>query len=168
MGVLVDVNARFEIKFFYENLYENNEEIGASILKDYNCKDLAELKKYKKQIEEDGHIFENIDIFIGIFRPADHDEMSGIREDASIINHRNEKGMLWMKVFRPKVVAKLCTQWNCLSGQVDQEGNPMPLKINEINCGKMHEHILIEIVNRWAKKVGAFRNKNNDNNNIKD
>lgn len=160
MSVLVDENARFKIIFFYENLYENNFQIGVSILKDYNCNNLNELKKYKNEIENDGHIFKNVDIFDATFRPGDHDEMSEIRESASILNHRNEKGMLWLKLFRPKVVSTLCTNWNLMSNEVDENGKLVPLKINEINCGKMHEHLLIEVINRWAKKVGAFRNKN--------
>ena len=111
MSILVDPNARFKIEFYYEEIYDNDKQIGILILNEFdNIKSDEELKILKSKINyiDWNHFYK----FEGIFKVASHDEMSEIREDSSCLNHRNEKAMLRNILFRPKVVSRLCVDWN--------------------------------------------------------
>jgi len=73
--MLVNPNAHFQIVFKYAIVKnEKNEAIGITLLQD----------------DFDGEC----EIFQGTFRPANYEEMSSIREDCTVINHRNEKSVL--------------------------------------------------------------------------
>ena len=159
MSILVDPNARFKIEFYYEEIYDNDKQIGILILNEFdNIKSDEELKILKSKINyiDWNHFYK----FEGIFKVASHDEMSEIREDSSCLNHRNEKAMLRNILFRPKVVSRLCVDWNLV--HKNSFGDEVKLPITEDVCRKMYEHILIEIINRWAQKIGAHRKRKID------
>jgi hypothetical protein len=162
MGLFVDENARFKIHFFYKDIIsKEGEDIGAEIL--YNFDNFESLEEVYNYIDKNNINIDktHINYFEGYFKPASHKTMSTIREESSVINHRNEKGMLWMRIYRPKVVASLCTKWNAKL----QNSNEIAT-INEKNADALHEHILIEIINRWRNMIGNNRGKNGNSNDI--
>ena len=128
------------------------------VLKEFDVFEDLEEAKSSPKIKKVGIISENVKMFEGTFRLADYDEMSYIREESTVINQRNAMGMLWMKLYRKMVLARLCVEWNLVEEIVgDGESEIVPLQINEETAGRMNEQILVEIVNRWAKKIGFIR-----------
>ena len=128
--MLVNPNAHFQIVFKYAIVKnEKNEAIGITLLQD----------------DFDGEC----EIFQGTFRPANYEEMLSIREDCTVINHRNEKSVLLMKQFRSKVISSFCLSWNLLG----PDGNPVPIKEQVIM--NMFEHFVAEIFDRWEKIIGS-------------
>jgi len=146
MSVFVDKNITFDVSFFYEEIYDGINQIGIKILKE----------------ESDNSKFIKC-----TFRLADYNEMSSIREECSAINHRNEKAMLWLRFFRSKVIEMLCIDWNLVFepgdpdfSSDDESDNRIPITAN--NISKMHEPLIVAIINQWAEKVGQVKKNDTD------
>jgi len=140
MGVLVDKRATFEVSFFY-NLVKNGDgkTVGIEILGD-----------------EDGAP-EGCLQFKSLWVPATHEEMTFIREESSVINHVNEKAILLLKEFRPRLICSLCRGWNL----TDDEGTPLPITREVIS--NMFESFVIKIIEEWKKSTGSKEKIPNDN-----
>jgi hypothetical protein len=128
--MLVNPDAHFEIMFKYSIVRNNKEEaIGITLLPD----------DFEGKCE----------VFQGTFKAANYDQMSSIREDCTVINHKNEKSVLLMKQFRSKVLSAFCLSWNLLG----PDGNPIPIQERAIM--NMFEHFVAEIFDRWEKTIGS-------------
>lgn len=128
--MLVNPDAHFEIEFKYSIVKnERGEAIGITLLPD----------EFTGECE----------IFRGTFRAANYDQMSSIREDCTVINHKNEKSVLLMKQFRSKVISSFCLSWNLLG----PDKNPIPIQEKVIM--NMFEHFVAEIFDRWERVIGS-------------
>jgi len=124
MSVIVDRNATFKIEFQYiENKNPDGKIISIDIVDNV----------------------ENASIFSGDFVNVSFDMMSEAKEEATVINHINEKSMLRYKIFVPVLLSMVCRTWNLT---IDN-GNKMPIDKNVFSA--MHFNFCEEIFKRWCK-----------------
>jgi len=132
MGVLVDKSATFEVSFHYRLIKnEEGETVGVAFADDEGW--------------GGGEYIE----FKSLWVPATHEEMTFIREESSVINHINEKAILLLKEFRPRLICSFCREWNL----TDDEGYPLPITREVI--ANMFELFVINIIEGWKKATGV-------------
>jgi hypothetical protein len=83
--------------------------------------------------------------------------MTFIREESSVINHINEKAILLLKEFRPRLICSFCYDWNL----TDENGMPLPITREVIS--KMYESFVIKIIEEWKKATGSKEKIHSDN-----
>lgn len=124
MSVIVDRNATFKIEFKYiENKNSDGKVISIDIVDDV----------------------ETANIFSGDFINASFDMISEAKEEATVINHINEKSMLRYKIFVPVLLSMVCKSWNLTV----ENGNKIPIDKNVFSA--MHSNFCEEIFKRWCK-----------------
>jgi hypothetical protein len=128
MGLLVNKDATFKIEFNYREIHNAlNQSVGIEIF---------------------DHEMNDTKLFSATFCQANFEEMSLIREEATLINHINEKPLLLLRIFCPKVISTFCRDWNVC----DENGRKYPINENLIKC--LPEHFVMKIVEQWAIRTG--------------
>ncbi len=146
MSVLVNNQATFKISFYFREIKnKENETIGIGFPRVEYRDDDFNITDFEVHEGEDKEDYKN---FTGIFIPGNFEQMSLIREEASVINHINEKSVLLLRIFCPKIIHHLCKEWNLVND------NGEPLRIHEECAKQMHEHFLSRIIEEWRTRVG--------------
>lgn len=79
----------------------------------------------------------------------DHDTMSHVMEDSTVINHRSNDPMVRTRIFSQYVILRFFRSWNAAD-----EATGDPIEINPDAVRYMHHSLVRALVRKWLDATG--------------